>query len=333
MCQEALTTMHGSSALAAARPLLGGMAIDYLPRLLGLGDRDPTSATFGCFDRTYWHYRLLDVANARYQEAGLAMALAYQLELDANPYRGRSIMIDWARAAAECWVRNQHRDGSVHEVYPYERSFCATSFSTWATAETASRLADKTDWNFLATPLARAARWLQANESPLVANQRAAAALALITVGQWLHDDDLVRAGADVRRRLLESESSEGFFPEYGGGDIGYQSLTLSCLVQSALKTRQEPILDHESVAGAVAWLDRRVGPEGRCDIRGTSRGTQWLYPLALVFCGCPAGTRLLDGLRARRAISPAWLDDRYSIGLAIDYLLTASLPEDSPCS
>lgn len=325
-------TTTEAAAPRRARQLLGRLAVDYLPRLLGLGDRHPASPTFGCFDRNYWHYRILDLANARYQEAALALVLAHRLPIEPNPFRDRPALLEWARAATAFWAKSQHRDGSMHEVYPNERSFCATSFSTWAVAETATRLAGQYDLPALKEPLARAANWLHNNHCPLVANQRAAAALALITVGQLLQEDRLIRWGCRLRDQLLSDLTEEGFFPEYGGGDVGYQSLTLSCLTQMNAKVPQDNQTSRANITRALTWLDARIGPNGHCDTTNTSRCTQWLYPLALVANNSPAADRLLDGLETGRAICPAWLDDRYSLGLAIDYLLTASLPEQPIC-
>jgi hypothetical protein len=320
------------SGLVEERMFLGRIALDYLPRLLGLGDRFPDSPTYGCFDRGYWHYRIVDTANARYQEAALTMALAYASPVQGNPFRGRDALVEWARAAVAFWVRNQHRDGSVHEVYPYERSFCATSFSTWAMAETAIRLQGQADFAFARTPLARAAGWLQANDCELVANQRAAACLAMVTVGQWLSDEGLIRAGRDLLSRILDSILPEGDLPEYGRGDVGYQSLSLSCLNQVRVKLGESAPSLQQGIARAISWLETRVGDEGRYDPCLGSRGTQWLYPSCLMASCSPAGLRLIEGLKANRVICPAWLDDRYSIGLATDYLLCACQAEAPAC-
>ncbi len=60
---------------SAARFL--GPALETIPRVLGLCDRQANSATYGCCDRHHWHYRAIDFPNARLQEAGWLFALAY----------------------------------------------------------------------------------------------------------------------------------------------------------------------------------------------------------------------------------------------------------------
>ena len=42
------------------RDALAAAALAEIPKLLTLLDRTPTSATYGCFDRGYWHYRTSD---------------------------------------------------------------------------------------------------------------------------------------------------------------------------------------------------------------------------------------------------------------------------------
>ena len=52
-------------------------AYKHIKRIIGFIDTDPASITFGCADRNFWHYKLNDCSNARYQEACLILAFAY----------------------------------------------------------------------------------------------------------------------------------------------------------------------------------------------------------------------------------------------------------------
>ena len=60
------------------------IVLSQTPRILGLGDRNESSKTFGCFDRYYWHYKLLDISNARFQESTLLLALLYCNNFNKN---------------------------------------------------------------------------------------------------------------------------------------------------------------------------------------------------------------------------------------------------------
>ena len=53
------------------------VALTQIPRVLTLQDRDPSSPTYGCFDRNYWHYRTQDFPSGMYQELALPLAQVY----------------------------------------------------------------------------------------------------------------------------------------------------------------------------------------------------------------------------------------------------------------
>ncbi len=59
-----------------------------LPRALTLVDRDPSSSTYGCFDRNYWHYRTQDFPSGMYQELALPLAQATALPWHGNAFHG-----------------------------------------------------------------------------------------------------------------------------------------------------------------------------------------------------------------------------------------------------
>jgi hypothetical protein len=206
-----------------------------LPRFLGLLDREPSSGTYGCVDRNYWHYSLLDLPNARYQELAWLLALACQAtpsQLAASPslqgLSGHPKLLAWVQATVNFWLQHRHPDGSVDEVYPYERSFCATAFSTATLAETRHLLGPK----LALSPhtLVNTGRWLASHQNPTVSNQQAASLLALYHLAQ-LTDDAQIKAGLAKRRQaLLADQHPDGTWVEYGGLDVGYLTITLAML-------------------------------------------------------------------------------------------------------
>ena len=42
------------------RDLFAQEALKQIPKLLTLLDRNPHSPTYGCFDRNFWHYKIID---------------------------------------------------------------------------------------------------------------------------------------------------------------------------------------------------------------------------------------------------------------------------------
>jgi len=292
-----------------------GLAI--AERVLGLGDRDPASPTFGCFDRYYWHYKALDFPNARAQEIGHYLAVLYANCFEGNRYAGEPMILKWAEAAVRFWSQIQNRDGSFNEWWPGERSFCATSFSTYAAVETVRILG-------LTPPMQafdRAAEWLCKNNNPAVGNQVAASALALRAVADLLGEEFPARKAEERVRGLLDQQDPAGFFPEYGGGDVGYQSLTVSLLAAYRTKAPGEAIAS--ALRKAVEFLDRRLCEDGTFDYKACSRQTQFFYLSGLVrMREMNLLLRHWNGCRAGTALLPSWMDDRYCFQLGTDYLI-----------
>ena len=48
-----------------SRDLLARRALDDVAKILTLQDRNPHSPTYGCFDRNYWHYRIIDFPSGK----------------------------------------------------------------------------------------------------------------------------------------------------------------------------------------------------------------------------------------------------------------------------
>ncbi|MCW0234574.1 MAG: hypothetical protein OJJ21_13315 [Ferrovibrio sp.] len=318
--------MYSALQPAKSRPeastsILLELALDTVPRVLGLCDRNAGSVTGGCCDRNYWHYRLLDVANARFQEAGYLFALAYDTAAPQNAFCGRQRMADWARLAWRFWLGQRNRDGSLSEVYPNERSFCATSFSAAAFTETIRLLGGAAEWGRELELSRPTFQWLAKNENVEVANQMAASWLALAGYARLTGDEAIARAAQKRRARLLLSQWEDGTLAEYGGLDVGYQTITMSTMARILCLDPEDRELQ-VALRKAEAVIRPRIGPEGECDSRVNSRATQYIYPYALASLRSSLLPSILSGLTAGTVLRPSWLDDRYCHAMAVDYFL-----------
>jgi hypothetical protein len=295
-------------------------SLQTLPRILNLVDRYPDSSTYGCADLNFWKYRLLDVPNARYQEAAWLMALAYRFQSPLNRYAGNATLKAWALAAVMFWATHQNKDGSVTEVYPFERSFCATAFSTWAIAETLMLLRQEVSLQPFLPHLRNSGNWLLAHNNPDVANQMAAAITALHAISK-LTGEVKYAVGANKKADwLLDNQHESGYFPEYGGCDFGYQSITMGAMAR-ALELLPTPEM-LEGFYKGLGLMESVVDDFGFYNFEETSRQTQYLYPAAFAFSKSAIVNRHLNGLEQDLVLNPTWMDDRYSIALAIDYWL-----------
>lgn len=297
------------------------LALETVPRMLGQCDRSPSSVTAGCCDRNYWHYRLLDIPNARFQEAGLLFALAYATPHPANRFAGKACVVEWVRRIWGFWLALRNSDGSVSEVYPHERSFCATAFSTAAFLESVRLIGGASAWTSELVAVRNTLAWLDENTNPDVANQMLASWHALQVYACLTGDTRCVEAASRRRRLCLALQDRDGVWPEYGGLDTGYQTISMSILAGLLAMTPEDAELEN-ALARADAVIRDRIAEDGTIAPHLNSRGTQYLYPHALARMNSPLMKRVLRGVENGQILRPTWLDDRYCHALASDYFL-----------
>ena len=63
------------------RDLFAQEALAQIPKILTLLDRNIHSPTYGCFDRNFWHYKIIDFPSGMAQEFVLPLTLAYNLKI------------------------------------------------------------------------------------------------------------------------------------------------------------------------------------------------------------------------------------------------------------
>lgn len=309
--------MPNSPDIATAQ-LLRSRALLITERILGLCDRNPESKTAGCCDRHYWCYKLHDVANARCQETVSFLALG--VPHLAAPYR--PAILDLTRRAISFWAGRRHPDGSVDEIHPYERSFCATAMSTQAVAQAYLLLDNPSEVDFVST-----ARWLGANDNPGAPNQTAGACLALERIARITGDTAFSSKALKKFQHIARRQLQSGCYAEYGGPDVGYATITLSLLAGYHALTGSPEVLD--SMRRCEQYLLGVVDEQGLYAWEKTSRRTQFLYPGGLAYLKSEVLSRLTRGLEHNVVLQPLWMDDRYCVPMAADYLWAAQVIED----
>ena len=118
-----------------SRDLFAQEAIAQIPKLLTLLDRNPHSPTYGCFDRNFWHYKIIDFPSGMAQEFVWPLALAYDTDIPNNPFHRQPALRDWVEAGILYAARSAHPDGSCDDYFPYERAGGAAAFSLLAGVE------------------------------------------------------------------------------------------------------------------------------------------------------------------------------------------------------
>jgi hypothetical protein len=291
------------------------VALSQIPRILGFIDNNPLSKTYGCFDRYYWHYKILDFPNSRFQEAALVLSLTHSINHPENRFYKSALIKKWAMAGINFWGKMRHLDGSTDESYPFERHFCSTAFSLFAVTEALLLFNEKAEFS-----LANTGKFIISHNNLDVANQMTCAALALYNLYLLTGEQEYKSRFEDKLELLLGMQSKEGFFMEYGGFDAGYDSITLSLLAVLYKKTGKEAIKN--AALHCIKNLDSVVEDDGYFAIENMSRKMQFLYPFGFAAFNSDIVKRIENGLQQNVIVNPAWLDDRYCIPLITNYLL-----------
>ncbi len=298
------------------------VVLDQAPRLLGLLDRNIGSRTYGCFDRTYWHYHVTDFPCARSQEACLTLALLYSIKNKNNLYYKNSLILEWIKASLEFWVDMQNKNGSFNEWYPYENSFVASAFSSYAVSETLLILPDLKSERLIKT-LEKSALWLSKKTEDKVQNQQTGAMLALYNIFLLTKNEKYKTYSLEMLNKLKGMQNSEGWFTEYGGVDIGYLSLAVDYLAKFYSKSKNEDAL--EICKKAIIFIHNFIHPNLTFGGEYGSRNTEYLIPdgfeLIKIKEADFVSYYLREALIKKTTIAPFSFDDRYLAYISYTYL------------
>lgn len=288
-----------------------------IPRILALTDSAAGSDSYGSGDRGFWYYRtLVDFEGSTWVQPMLGLLTLHDLAVTDNPWRADPRLLEASRAMLKRWAQLQHADGSVDEWYRNERSYCPTAFTAAAAGLTILRFGSRLDPQLASEArraLARSATWLSSRENPTVANQGLAASVALFSAANATGNPLLRTTATDSLKRVLARQSPEGWFPEYGGADLGYSTLALDLLA----------LLDQlgVDVNGAAERLTRFISgfmaPDGSLPGRLGSRATSHSFGFGLLHFSTrfevagKLASIWLNGFGAG-VIEPHAVDDRY---------------------
>lgn len=208
------------------RNIFAQKALDEIPKILTLQDRNPHSPTYGCFDRNHWHYKIIDFPSGMSQEFVWPLALAWKLDIPQNKYFGKAVIKEWVKAGILFALKSSHKDGSCDDYYPFEKASGAAAFSLLAFLES-YKVLGLNDPEMLAF-FKRRADWLGDHmESGQLSNHQALISLCLELAGKLLKTQRWEIQKNDRINKVLSWQDDEGWFQEYEGFDPGYHTLTL----------------------------------------------------------------------------------------------------------
>ncbi|HRZ30066.1 MAG TPA: hypothetical protein P5274_00120 [Candidatus Paceibacterota bacterium] len=276
------------------------IALEQIPRLLGQLNRNPSSISYGSFDRAFWHYRTNDISCVRYQEATLTLALLYCHNFEGNNYYQDKKVFEWIRASLLFTVRLQRRNGSFDEWYINEGSYVATAFQVVALSQAIILFREKgvvlPEEAVVLTCLEKAIQFLIKNKEETVMNQVSGAILAIASVGYLCQRKDLIIFADNLLDDFITKQNFEGWWSEYGGPDIGYLTLTINYLEKYQTLTGSQKVTP--VISKAKDFVLAFINPDLTAGGEYMSRNTEYIIPsAALPYLG---------------ALKPLHLDDRY---------------------
>jgi len=245
------------------------------PRVLTQIDRDPDSRTYGCCDRNFWHLKIRDFSSAILQQCGLVTVLLYQLDFSGNPCYKNNNLFEWSKATLDFWVKIQLPDGSFNEYYPNEHGYPPTAFSLFSACGIYQRLG-MTDRK-IESAISKTANYLIKNVEEQALNQEMAAITAIYYAGIVLKNPQFVDCSRHRFKRFLSLQSTEGWFSEYGGADLGYLSVTLDMMAEYYYFS--EDISIKEPISSIIEFMSYFVHQDGTIGGEYGSRNTTYCLP------------------------------------------------------
>ena len=251
-------------------------ALSQIPKILTLLDRNPHSPTYGCFDRNFWHYKIIDFPSGMAQEFVLPLALVYGIDDQQNQYYKNPRIKEFVKAGIAFAASSSHADGSCDDYFPFEKAGGAAAFSLLACLDSYMLLGLENK-EFLQFFEKRATWLANHDESGQLANHQALIVLCLELISRIQNTDkfdELIKTRLD---RVLSWQSSEGWFQEYEGADPGYHTLTISILARVYELNPSEKLKG--SLKKAVEFAAQFVHPDGSYGGEYGSRNTYNYFP------------------------------------------------------
>ncbi|HLE10822.1 MAG: hypothetical protein A2504_11755 [Bdellovibrionales bacterium RIFOXYD12_FULL_39_22] len=272
-----------------------------LPRILALFDKSPQSKTYGLADRFYWGWKLIDFPNGTFQGAVHGLARLVNAGLIPLPFSEKKI-IQRILSAISATKKITRSNGSLEEAFPYESSFCVTALVAYdflaAYELLGGRLNAEEQKSILETVSPLINFIIKNDETHAVISNHLATAVAAIFYWEKYSKKSCDGRGEELLKIILDNQSSEGWFSEYGGADPGYQTLATYYLADVYRLRPAENL--KVALNKSLEFLRYCVHPDGSFGGIYGSRNTRFFYPAGLEFLKdhLPAANYILGKMR-----------------------------------
>lgn len=163
--------------------------------------------------------------------------------------------------------------------------------------------------------------WLSKNGNWHISNQIAASAIALFNLSQ-ITANNFFKTEAENRVNILINQfQKNNYFTEYNGFDLGYNTLTMSCMARMYQKNNNQKIF--QTLQQSNEYIKKYLDKNANYDNLIMSRNTNFIYPFSFKVTENQILENITTGIVNDAILNPDWLDDRYLIGLSNEYLTT----------
>ncbi len=262
------------------REIYSGKILNSIPRLLCMQDRDPTSPSYGCFDREYWAWCTKDFSNIDLQRGVFPLAFVYSTKFKGNCYYQNKKILEWIKAGVRYWCNAQHSDGSFDHLYPKEHSYMVTGFTLFEIIETLNLIKlDDTEKKKTMHHAEKAANFLVTTDEShgFLSNHRAGAACSLYNAYIITKKRQYKTAAQRLISEILEKQANDGWYLEYASCDPGYQTLCTNYLANYYLLSHDKILL--KSLEKSIKFLQHFIHPNGTVGGEYGSRNTELYFP------------------------------------------------------
>jgi hypothetical protein len=194
----------------------------------------------------------------------------------------RELIGKFIKAGLFYTLKIQNKDGSYDQAYPHEHSYGATAFllsdliTVYKSIKSSFTVFEKGQ---IEDGLRLSADFLcnRAEQHGFIANHLAGASLALKKAHTLFNDKRYDQKANELLGSIIDRQSEEGWFPEYGGADPGYQTLCMYYLAQ-IYRIDQTRRLKN-ALEKSLHFLQFFIHPDGTFGGEYGSRRTEIYYP------------------------------------------------------
>lgn len=303
-------------------------------RLINLYNLDPISTTLGVGDRKFWAWKTIDFPNSTFQSGVTSLAISI---LSGNCYN-RSFYLNVIDNIIYSIGKTKNKNFSLNESFPNENSYCVTALVAFDVLFSIDLLREiltpqkKSEYIKIIQPYIN---YLKENDEKhaFISNHLATAAAALYFWTYLTKKDETEYL--NILEKIYSKQSSEGWYTEYEGPDIGYQTLCTHYLSTIYLKSKNKQLGD--SLKKSLRYMRYFLHPDHTIGGLYASRNTEVYYPGGI----CALSTYFEDaaiianhmkvGIKQNNVLLPQDIDSDNYIPLLNSYAYASLFEETLP--